>query len=127
MMKEDWKYLRKLLYDGEPPIVRGLLLGYAAVWRAESDAQTIPHKKANVGRRAANIWIRQEIEALKHQAPEIVQKYRAMLERGEPKCCHTCEHYTEQGYCAIHQMQPPEDFAATVPTPCEAWESEIPF
>lgn len=127
MLIEDMQYLRKLLDDGEPPIVRGLVLQYAATWHAASDAEAVPHRKANAGRRVANIWIRQEIDALRHEAPEAVKKYRAMLARGEPQCCHTCEHYNAQGYCTIHQMQPPEDFAATIPTPCEDWESEIPF
>ena len=44
----------------------------------------------------------------------------------EPKCCHTCHHYTRVGICEIYKTEPPEEFAATVDA-CDKWEFECPF
>jgi hypothetical protein len=127
MLQEDLHYLRKLLRDGEAPIVRALVLRYADTWRQASMAEPLPHRRDNRGRYAANCWIRQETEALRHAEPEIVQRYRKILHTGMPRCCHTCYHYTDDGKCTLHGEHPPEDFAGTVPTVCTAWEEEIPF
>jgi hypothetical protein len=45
----------------------------------------------------------------------------------EPKCCHTCDHYTRLGVCNVYKMEPPEEFAATIDA-CDKWEEEkCPF
>jgi hypothetical protein len=47
--------------------------------------------------------------------------------REVPKCCHTCEKYNMSGKCLEFDMEPPEDFAATVGV-CDKWEEELcPF
>jgi len=43
-----------------------------------------------------------------------------------PKCCHTCEDYTDDGYCRHFQMEPPADFASTFDQ-CPEWYEKIPF
>ena len=43
-----------------------------------------------------------------------------------PMCCHTCDHYSQGGRCMEFEMEPPEDFAASVGK-CELWEEECPF
>ena len=32
--------------------------------------------------------------------PEFLQQWREWLRAGTPKCCHTCEYYTNEGQCA---------------------------
>jgi len=44
----------------------------------------------------------------KHAKPEWVKYW----ELGQPICCHTCHHYSEDGKCQKHQQEPPEEFAA---------------
>lgn len=127
MLPEDKMLLKTLLEDGERPIVRALVLGYASAWQAAQGAETLPQRRHNTGRRAANLWIRNEVEKLRHQEPEAVRQYRQLLAQGEPRCCHTCDRYDQDGNCTEHQMQPPADFAGTIPTPCEDWHPEIPF
>jgi hypothetical protein len=57
------------------------------------------------------------------EPPEVV----AWRRRGEPpRCCHTCENYSEAGRCVKYDSTPPEDFAAQAGA-CPAWEHEIPF
>lgn len=43
-----------------------------------------------------------------------------------PMCCHTCEHYSEDGRCVEFGTEPPAEFAASVGA-CELWEEECPF
>lgn len=54
--------------------------------------------------------------------PEIVKQWR----KGPPKCCHTCEYYSEAGICSIYGMRPPDDFAASIDE-CAEWVMAIPF
>lgn len=58
----------------------------------------------------------------RHPEPMAVTLYKA----GPPRCCHTCEHYGNDGLCVTFFMEPPEDFATTVDS-CPEWEIEIPF
>lgn len=69
----------------------------------------------------------------KPNEPEIVSQWREecrkfslMVSPEPPKCCHTCDHYTDEGLCTFYSMTPPEDFAAT-PDQCPEWMEEIPF
>lgn len=61
---------------------------------------------------------------MKHKEPSFVIAWRAY--RPEPKCCHTCEYYQRDGVCAVFDMEPPAEFAATEGE-CNSWEKEIPF
>lgn len=58
----------------------------------------------------------------RHPEPECVIIYR----QGPPKCCHTCDSYTQDGECERFGTEPPADFAAT-PGACPNWLMEIPF
>lgn len=58
--------------------------------------------------------------------PEFLKQWREWQEAGPPKCCHTCEFYTEAGECGKFGMQPPEDFAATTDA-CDSWIMAVPF
>lgn len=58
--------------------------------------------------------------------PQFLLDYRHWLQSGPPKCCHTCDHYSKVGHCMAFDMQPPEDFAASVGA-CEEWVEMIPF
>ena len=59
---------------------------------------------------------------MRHPEPEIVTIYKA----GPPKCCHTCEHYGNDGLCVTFFMEPPAEFVAAVDL-CPSWEIECPF
>ena len=126
LLPDDKKWLRHILTDGEPQIVRALLLRYADIFLQCSDAEPVKHRKDNAGRRAANTWIRQEIDKMRHEEPETVKNYRRLLKEPFPKCCHTCENYDLQGVCLRYGMEPPEDFAAKTDA-CADWVEDIPF
>jgi hypothetical protein len=58
--------------------------------------------------------------------PEFLVQWRAWYEAGPPKCCHTCDHYSQSGECLAFDMRPPDDFAASVDE-CKDWIQEMPF
>ena len=59
---------------------------------------------------------------MRPKEPDDVVKWRGPA----PKCCHTCDHYNEDGFCLLFEEKPPEQFAAT-PNLCDQWLIEIPF
>lgn len=63
---------------------------------------------------------------MRHPTPEIVQVYQQRKKEGPPRCCHTCDFYTQDGRCMRYDMEPPQDFAATVDA-CDEYQEEIPF
>ena len=67
---------------------------------------------------------------MRHPQPNIVSEYydkvNAMRDIKEPKCCHTCDSYTEEGICREYLIEPPEDFAQQL-NQCEEWIPIIPF
>jgi hypothetical protein len=58
--------------------------------------------------------------------PEFLKQWRDWIKASPPRCCHTCEHYKNDGRCAVFDMIPPAEFAATVDR-CQQWEQEIPW
>ena len=63
---------------------------------------------------------------MRHAEPEMVKTYKQWLAAGPPKCCHTCEHYGNDGQCVEFFMQPPVEFASELGA-CPKWEREVPF
>jgi hypothetical protein len=67
---------------------------------------------------------------MRHEQPKIVSDYYAKISAlraiKEPKCCHTCENYSENGICQEFSEEPPADFAAQ-PNQCDKWMCIIPF
>jgi hypothetical protein len=66
------------------------------------------------------------MQSKKPPEPEFLKRWRDWIKAGPPRCCHTCEHYKQGGRCAVFDMVPPPEFAATV-NACHQWEQEIPF
>lgn len=58
----------------------------------------------------------------RHIEPDHVKIWR----NGPPACCHTCEKYSEEGICQVHDAEPPEEFAATDGA-CKDWLMDLPF
>lgn len=58
--------------------------------------------------------------------PEYIVQWREWMRAGPPKCCHTCDHYSKEGYCYQYKMTPPPEFAASLGE-CKYWLQEIPF
>ena len=58
--------------------------------------------------------------------PEYIVQWREWMRAGPPKCCHTCEHYSKEGYCYQYKMTPPKEFAESIGE-CKYWIQEIPF
>jgi len=67
---------------------------------------------------------------MRHQRPKVVIDYYeavdAFFEIKEPQCCHTCEHYDENGICQEFLEAPPADFAEKL-NQCDKWMMIIPF
>ena len=67
---------------------------------------------------------------MRHKTPLIVsehyEKVDAIHNIHEPKCCHTCDSYNENGLCQEYLTQPPEDFAQSL-NQCAEWLPIIPF
>ena len=60
------------------------------------------------------------------QEPKFLVDYREWVKAGPPKCCHTCEHFGNDGLCVEFFMAPPAEFAEAVDL-CLSWELEVPF
>jgi hypothetical protein len=58
--------------------------------------------------------------------PQFLLDYRQWMKSGPPKCCHTCEHFSQEGHCSVFDMRPPGEFADEVDG-CDQWELEVPF
>jgi len=67
---------------------------------------------------------------MRHPQPKLVKDYYAKVEAfydmKEPKCCHTCDSYSEEGICHEYLIAPPEEFAQQL-NQCEKWIPIIPF
>jgi hypothetical protein len=67
---------------------------------------------------------------MRHKTPKVVEEYNAkvnaIVDINEPKCCHTCDYYMENGLCQQYQIEPPEDFASQLDQ-CQDWLPIIPF
>ena len=63
---------------------------------------------------------------MRSSEPEIVTLYRQAIRQAPPRCCHTCDHYTDVGGCLEFNTEPPELFARTVDA-CDLWTEELPF
>lgn len=126
LTNDDKAFLRDNLSEGEPEIQKTILWQYWKAWRAAEEAEPVDHKRPNAGRHAANLWLRQEVEQLRHAEPEVVRKYKEVVNNPPPRCCHTCAYYTDEGQCSYYGMEPPEDFAATLDA-CPTYKQEVPF
>ncbi len=57
---------------------------------------------------------------MRHAIP---QQFKDMK---QPRMCHNCKHYDEQGICLEFEGEPPEVFA-NKNNACELWVDEVPF
>lgn len=63
---------------------------------------------------------------MRHAEPQFLKDYWNWIKSGPPKCCHTCEYYSEAGICDKFNMEPPADFAEAVGE-CESYLQMVPF
>lgn len=63
---------------------------------------------------------------MRPKQPQIVIDYFKAKNVSVPKCCHTCWHYTNNGFCKVFEQHPPEQFANEV-NQCQTWEQDVPF
>lgn len=61
--------------------------------------------------------------------PEFLRVWRDLRRVADvvPKCCHTCENYSQTGVCDVHAMRPPEKFASYESENCPDYMNELPF
>jgi hypothetical protein len=62
----------------------------------------------------------------RHPEPQELADRIALIKKGPPRYCHTCDHYTPNGFCDIAGQEPPEEFART-PDACDDYFELIPF
>lgn len=62
---------------------------------------------------------------MRHPEPEYLKEWWNSRQP-MPRCCHTCDHYTEAGMCESYDMAPPAEFAAQKDA-CQRWLEMIPF
>lgn len=58
LLSEDKRYVRECLERVAPHEVGDVCDDYLAAWQAAADQKAVAHRKANAGRRAANIGLR---------------------------------------------------------------------
>lgn len=63
---------------------------------------------------------------MRHPEPQVVKDYWQQQNQSMPRCCHTCDHYKEDGLCESYEMRPPLEFTQAVGK-CERWLDLIPF
>lgn len=62
----------------------------------------------------------------RQKEPEVVTKWRALVKAGPPKCCYTCDNYTDHSFCTRFEEKVPEDFSESIDQ-CSEWVWELPF
>lgn len=58
LLSEDKRYVRGCLERVASQEVGSVCDGFLAAWQTAADQEAASHRKANAGRRAANIWLR---------------------------------------------------------------------
>lgn len=58
--------------------------------------------------------------------PEFLVEYETWHAKGAPKCCHTCDHFSGEGFCYSFSMSPPDEFIMSQDV-CPSWEQALPF
>ena len=59
--------------------------------------------------------------------PQFLQDFwRHRQQAALPRCCHTCDHYLEDGRCDAYYMTPPDEFTQQRDV-CPRWLEMIPF
>jgi hypothetical protein len=64
---------------------------------------------------------------MRHKEPSELAQFRELVSRWPPRCCHTCDNYSQTGECFVHKCPPPKDFANNYGSGCPQWTMEIPF
>jgi hypothetical protein len=64
----------------------------------------------------------------KIQPPQaLTDWFKAKAQYGNiPRCCHSCDHYMEDGLCDSYDMKPPPEFTQQL-NACGRWLEIIPF
>jgi hypothetical protein len=67
---------------------------------------------------------------MRHEKPEELIAHEKMMkevfEKGPPRFCHNCLHYTREGKCEKFDMEPPKEFTQMA-NQCDEWYMEPPF
>ena len=58
--------------------------------------------------------------------PEFVRQYWQQAIQPIPRCCHTCDHYDQDGRCDSYDTTPPAEFTQQRDA-CHRWLEMIPF
>ena len=123
---DDWEFFDSLTHHAPREVLYAIVAEYRRAWSEAEAAEPVVHRKTNAARRAANINLREDAEAMKAKEPEVLRKYREIVAKGPPRVCHTCDHYLDDGSCRHYNATPPADFAAT-PNACPDWLMAPPF
>ena len=122
----DWEFFYKYTHHAPSEMLFAIISEYRRAREDAWDDEPSDIRKEGAARRAANTLLREDAEAMKAREPEVLRKYREIVENGPPQVCHSCDHYTDKGWCRHYDAQPPEDFAAT-PDACPSWVMAPPF
>lgn len=57
-VRDDLRYIESILRGQLPEVINAALEDYKVVWEKAASKEPVGHKKQNVGRRAANIFLR---------------------------------------------------------------------
>lgn len=61
----------------------------------------------------------------RHPEPQVLKDWRETV-KPQPKVCHNCDFYTQEGLCEKFDQEPPLEFSQT-PSACDQWLEAIPF
>ena len=60
------------------------------------------------------------------EEPQFLKDWWGKQREPIPRCCHTCDHYDQDGRCAAYDMEPPAEFTQQRDA-CPQWIEMIPF
>jgi len=66
------------------------------------------------------------VKDTKPPEPEFLKQWREWVQKGPPRCCHTCDFFGMDGECKKFNAKPDIEFLNTQDA-CEYWQQDIPF
>lgn len=93
--KADWEYVRPMVCHAPREMLPPIFSEYRRRYKEAAFAEAGPHRKDNAGRRAANVGLRRDVEAMKRRDPETVRHYAQLVRQATPyQACAACRHST---------------------------------
>lgn len=113
--RADWEFVRPIVQHAPREMLPPIFSEYRRRYKEAAFSEPAPHRKDNAGRRAANIGLRRDSEAMKRRDADTNARYSNLVRQGGPcQSCATCRHSTlVHGECKDPEGTPEQERLCT--------------